>query len=164
MVLVLSWMSPPLISNFPTNLSTSCCKIEELKKKVRRKLMGTTDEWECMRTIDSLHRLDIARHFDHEIETRLSSTYHKLCGRKTHHDHDLNAAALRFRLLRQRRFSISPGKSQPLGPCLVGRKRLGGDGKAAAAIFRWCNTIAQLKSPKVEIIGGLSGSVRHAVL
>ncbi|KAF3773323.1 Bicyclogermacrene synthase [Nymphaea thermarum] len=67
----------------------SVLKTEELKEKVRRKLNHTNDESELLKSIDSLHRLDVAYHFAHEMDTKLSSIYHKFGGVDTD-DHDLH--------------------------------------------------------------------------
>ncbi|XP_031474229.1 trans-ocimene synthase, chloroplastic-like [Nymphaea colorata] len=90
-----------MVCNFPIT------RIEELKEKVRRKLMATDNELELIKSIDSLHRFDIAYHFAHEIEAKLISIYHKFGGSDTS-DHNLHTVALQFRLFRQQGFYVSP--------------------------------------------------------
>lgn len=58
-----------------------------------------------MDMIDSLQRLGVAYHFEEEITESLSKL-----NENTLSDHgDLNATALRFRLLRQHRYYVSCG-------------------------------------------------------
>ncbi|KAF3771647.1 3S-6E-nerolidol synthase 1 [Nymphaea thermarum] len=69
--------------------------------------MGTNDELELVKSINSLHRFDIAYHFAHEIEAKLISFYHKFGGSDTS-EHNLHTVALQFRLFRQQGFYVSP--------------------------------------------------------
>ncbi|KAI0530715.1 hypothetical protein KFK09_000263 [Dendrobium nobile] len=80
-------------------------RVEELVREVKNLLNNTyEDELQCLELIDSLQRLGVGYHFEEEIDKRLREIHHhngKIEG------NDLQAVALKFRLLRQHGYNVS---------------------------------------------------------
>ncbi|KAL0928458.1 hypothetical protein M5K25_000340 [Dendrobium thyrsiflorum] len=82
-------------------------RVEELVREVKNLLDNTyKDELQSLELIDSLQRLGVGYHFEEEIDKRL----------REYHDHngkiegnDLQAVALKFRLLRQHGYNVTSG-------------------------------------------------------
>nr|QEV81846.1 terpene synthase 7 [Prunella vulgaris] len=79
-------------------------EIESLKKEIRSVLMAATST-KLLILIDKLERLGLSYHFDTEIEDKLKQVCASTKDEET--DDDLFTTALRFRLLRQHRCSVS---------------------------------------------------------
>ncbi|KAL0928454.1 hypothetical protein M5K25_000335 [Dendrobium thyrsiflorum] len=86
-------------------------RVEELVREVKNLLDNTyKDELQSLELIDSLQRLGVGYHFEEEIDKRLREI----------HDHngkiegnDLQAVALKFRLLRQHGYNVTSGTRIP---------------------------------------------------
>ncbi|KAJ6837869.1 (-)-germacrene D synthase-like [Iris pallida] len=80
-------------------------RIEELKEEVKTLMFSTNDLAENLTLVDDLHRLGIYYHFEDEIREAIRCI----------NDHvedginDIRLVALRFRLLRQEGYAVSPG-------------------------------------------------------
>ncbi|KAJ6822055.1 (-)-germacrene D synthase-like [Iris pallida] len=80
-------------------------RIKELKEEVKTLMFPTNHLAEKLTLIDDLHRLGIYYHFEDEIREAIR-------GINDHFDDDINdirLVALRFRLLRQEGYAVSPG-------------------------------------------------------
>ncbi|KAJ4952444.1 hypothetical protein NE237_029276 [Protea cynaroides] len=77
--------------------------IEDLVERVRRDMFNYGDLIRSMKLIDTLQRLGIAYHFQEEVKEVLDLMY----TRKDDED-DLFVTALRFRLLRENSYHVSP--------------------------------------------------------
>lgn len=87
--------------------------MQELKEKVRNLLITCGENpSQQLNLIDSIQRLGVAYHFDIEINEALDHAYKNYNDTNDHdqNDEDLHTTALKFRLLRQQRYSISCGK------------------------------------------------------
>ena len=74
------------------------CEVEELKEKVREELLASTSH------------LDVAYHFEREIEEALEHIYATYNGTNNVEDDDIYNVALCFRLLCQQEFNVSCGE------------------------------------------------------
>lgn len=79
-------------------------RVEELKKEVKA-MFGSNDLAKRLILVDNLQRLGIYYHFEEEIDEAIT------CFRDIDDDDidDLRLVALRFRLLRQEGYAVSPG-------------------------------------------------------
>ncbi|KAJ6821624.1 (-)-germacrene D synthase-like [Iris pallida] len=80
-------------------------RIKELKKEVKTLMFSTNHLAEKLTLVDDLYRLGIYYHFEDEIREAIR-------GINDHFDNDINdirLVALRFRLLRQEGYVVSPG-------------------------------------------------------
>lgn len=87
--------------------------MQELKEKVRNLLITCGENpSQQLNLIDSIQRLGVAYHFDIQINEALDHAYKNYNDTNDHDqsDEDLHTTALKFRLLRQQRYSISCGK------------------------------------------------------
>ena len=87
-------------------------QIKMLKEGVREMLLHPTKILVGkMHLIDSIQRLGVSYHFEHEIDDMLQHIHDSYVenGRITIADDDLHTLALMFRLLRQHGYRISPG-------------------------------------------------------
>ncbi|KAK1556179.1 hypothetical protein Q3G72_000128 [Acer saccharum] len=83
-------------------------RVQELKEDVRAMLVKVSDPLHQMELIDTLQRLGLSYHFDHEIKRILGRIHDKRCSNiNTRKQESLYAVALEFRLLRQHGFDIS---------------------------------------------------------
>ncbi|KAK0580096.1 hypothetical protein LWI29_036337 [Acer saccharum] len=83
-------------------------RVQELKEDVRGMLVKVSDPLHQMEIIDTLQRLGLSYHFDHEIKRILGRIHDKRCSNiNTRKQECLYAVALEFRLLRQHGFHIS---------------------------------------------------------
>ncbi|XP_058092437.1 (-)-germacrene D synthase-like isoform X2 [Magnolia sinica] len=79
-------------------------RVEELKEEVKRIMSEAKGSVQELQLIDDLQRLEVAYHFEKEIDEAL----HRICGVYATVDYDdLHAVALRFRLLRQEGYNVS---------------------------------------------------------
>ncbi|KAH0458075.1 hypothetical protein IEQ34_013390 [Dendrobium chrysotoxum] len=90
----------PLQSN--TSLAEQKEKNSELRTEMKKILINATDPLKSLELIDSIQRLGVAYHFEKEINDILCRVQ-----KINIIDDDLYAVALRFRLLRQKRYNIS---------------------------------------------------------
>lgn len=79
-------------------------RADELTEEVRKIIKSAADTFEKMNLIDTIQRLGISYHFEKEIDEVLTSLHDA----KFESD-NLHEVALRFRLLRQHGFHVSPG-------------------------------------------------------
>ncbi|KAI0530714.1 hypothetical protein KFK09_000262 [Dendrobium nobile] len=80
-------------------------RVEELVRKVKNLLDNTyEDELQCLELIDFLQRLGIGYHFEEEIDKRLREIHHH---NGKFEGNDLQAVALKFRLLRQHGYNVT---------------------------------------------------------
>ncbi|KAK9269516.1 hypothetical protein L1049_001291 [Liquidambar formosana] len=97
----------------PVNLTNDAIaekQIEELKAKVRRKLVAAADRSsEILTMIDAIQRLGLAYHFETEIEEALGHIYRTYYDENDTVNDDLYHVALRFRLLRKEGYNVSSG-------------------------------------------------------
>ena len=86
-------------------------KVEEMEE-VRKMLITCVEKpLEQLIFIDLIQRLGLAYHFDIEIKEALDRVYMNYNNRITSESNeDIHTVSLRFRLLRQQRYSISCGK------------------------------------------------------
>ncbi|KAH0699852.1 hypothetical protein KY284_014067 [Solanum tuberosum] len=83
-----------------------CERAEKLKEEVRRMLEKImTNSLEQLELIDILQRLGIYYHFEEEIDTVLKQIYVNY-NKRDHHNEELYATALEFRLLRQHGYHV----------------------------------------------------------
>ncbi|XP_022154019.1 (-)-germacrene D synthase-like [Momordica charantia] len=83
-------------------------KVEALKEGVRKLLITCVEKpSQQLSLIDSIQRLGIAYHFDTEINEALNHVYKNYTVVSNKSNEDLQIVALKFRLLRQQRYSIS---------------------------------------------------------
>ncbi|XP_068667828.1 monoterpene synthase TPS4, chloroplastic-like [Aristolochia californica] len=75
-------------------------RADQLRERVKRSLRRSTPD-SALQLIDTLERLGIAYHFEEEIDGRLQESVHN------NHE-DIFFTSLRFRLLRQQGFDVSP--------------------------------------------------------
>src|ERR1044072_9383179 len=92
-------------------------KIILLKEEVRKMLVPIDDKairlLRLANLIDSIQRLGLSHHFEHEIGEVLQHIHNKYVGNGIITlDEDLHVVALVFRLLRQQGYHISPGRPQ----------------------------------------------------
>ncbi|TXG67807.1 hypothetical protein EZV62_009082 [Acer yangbiense] len=105
---------PPIWSyNYIQSLSSEFAgksyakKVQELKEDVRAMLVKVKDPLHQMELIDTLQRLGLSYHFDHEIQLILGTIYDKRSSNSKLTQESLYAVALEFRLLRQHGFDTS---------------------------------------------------------
>lgn len=84
-------------------------QLEELKEEVRSMFAAIEKSSEKLSLIDSIQRLGLSYHFEHEINEVLKLMQNP-CN-VDEEDEDLYIMTLRFRLLRQQGFFVSCGKS-----------------------------------------------------
>nr|WNV55398.1 beta-caryophyllene/alpha-humulene synthase [Artabotrys hexapetalus] len=83
-------------------------RVEELKLEVKRLLRTVEDQpIQEMKLIDQVQRLGLAYHFEKEIDEVLHRVYKSHTNDDFDGTHDLDAVALRFRLLRQQGYNVS---------------------------------------------------------
>ncbi|XP_015065631.1 (-)-alpha-terpineol synthase-like [Solanum pennellii] len=83
-----------------------CERAEKLKEEVRRMLeKRMTNSLEQLELVDILQRLGIYYHFEEEIDTVLKQIYVDY-NKRDHHNEELYATALEFRLLRQHGYHL----------------------------------------------------------
>ncbi|KAH0698239.1 hypothetical protein KY290_016047 [Solanum tuberosum] len=83
-----------------------CERAEKLKEEVKRMLeKRMTNSLEQLELIDILQRLGIYYHFEEEIHTVLKQIYVNY-NKRDHHNEELYATALEFRLLRQHGYHV----------------------------------------------------------
>ncbi|KAK2642805.1 hypothetical protein Ddye_024568 [Dipteronia dyeriana] len=83
-------------------------RVQELKEDVKAMLVKVSDPIHQMELIDTLQRLGLSYHFDHEIKRILGTIHDKRCSNiNARKQESLYAVALEFRLLRQHGFDIS---------------------------------------------------------
>ncbi|KAI9197715.1 hypothetical protein LWI28_002989 [Acer negundo] len=83
-------------------------RVQELKEDVRAMLVKGSDPLHQMELIDTLQRLGLSYHFDHEIKRILGRIHDKRCSNiNTRKQESLYAVALEFRLFRKHGFHIS---------------------------------------------------------
>lgn len=88
-----------------------CERVEKLKEEVRRMLEKTmTNSLGQLELIDILQRLGIYYHFEEEIDGALKQIYVNY-KKRDHHNEELYATALEFRLLRQQGYHAPQGTS-----------------------------------------------------
>ena len=76
----------------------------ELREQIKSMLQDYSDLLQTMQLIDAIQLLGVAYHFEKEISDALSKVYDA-----DFNTHGLYEASLRFRLLRQHGYNISPG-------------------------------------------------------
>ena len=79
-------------------------RAEELMEQVRSMFKDTTDILQTMDLVDSIQLLGLSYHFEKEISEALNRVHDA-----DFNDHDLYDTALRFRLLRQQGYHVTPG-------------------------------------------------------
>nr|AGW18160.1 terpene synthase 3 [Copaifera langsdorffii] len=88
-------------------------KVGVLKEEVRRMLVSSVNHNFSRKLdfIDSIQRLGVSYHFQHEIDEALKQIHDSFTnnGIITPSDHDLHSIALLFRLLRQQGYHVSSG-------------------------------------------------------
>lgn len=101
-----------------------CERAEKLKDEVRRMLQKRmTNSLEQLELVDILQRLGIYYHFEEEIDTVLKQIYVNY-NKRDHHNEELYATALEFRLLRQHGYHLPQGISIfPSSFLVVARRR-----------------------------------------
>ncbi|XP_022154020.1 (+)-gamma-cadinene synthase-like [Momordica charantia] len=83
-------------------------KVEAVKEEVRKLLITCVEKpSQQLSLIDSIQRLGIAYHFDTEINEALDHVYKNYSVVCNENNEDLQIVAMKFRLLRQQRYSIS---------------------------------------------------------
>ena len=87
-------------------------KAEEMKEEVRKMLITCVEKpFEQLILIDSIQQLGLAYHFEIEIKEALDDVYMNYNNLIiSESNEDIHIVSLRFRLLRQQRYSISCGK------------------------------------------------------
>ncbi|XP_043694026.1 probable terpene synthase 11 [Telopea speciosissima] len=81
--------------------------IEELVQRVRRDMfINSGDPMRNLKLVDTLQRLGIAYHFDEEVNAVLDDVMSRR--KRKNEEDDLFVTALRFRLLRQNGYHVSP--------------------------------------------------------
>lgn len=110
-LLSLLFKSSTTILTFLVQEITSQDKIEleELKEKVRQKLVETPDNCTLkLVLIDTIQRLGVAYHFENEMKTSLHNIFDESEQNKNKdNEDDLWIVALRFRLVRRQRHNMS---------------------------------------------------------
>ncbi|KAK8527452.1 hypothetical protein V6N13_085282 [Hibiscus sabdariffa] len=81
-------------------------RASKLQGEVSEMLCGVVDPLEKLELIDTLQRLGLSRHFQHEINTTLKNTSAD-CGSVPGEKQSLHATALGFRLLRQHGYMVN---------------------------------------------------------
>lgn len=94
--------------------------VQELKENVKRMILAPTPckHSDKLDLVDTIQRLGVSYHFEDEIDEVLQQIRKDSYDGSHQHqgsddDHNLHAAALYFRLLRQQGYDISCGKSLP---------------------------------------------------
>nr|ART66980.1 (R)-linalool synthase [Magnolia champaca] len=77
-------------------------RLEELKIDIKRLIKKTVEPSDRLKLVDLIQRLGIGYHFEKEMKEGLDDVY------VAHSDYDLCSAALRFRLLRQHGYEVTP--------------------------------------------------------
>ncbi|KAK1557005.1 hypothetical protein Q3G72_016057 [Acer saccharum] len=96
-----------LSSEFAGKTYAKKLKSQELKEDVRAMLVKVKDPLHQMELIDTLQRLGLSYHFDHEIKLILGAIYDKRSSSSKPTQESLYAVALEFRFLTQHGFDTS---------------------------------------------------------
>lgn len=79
----------------------------ELKKEVKKLLLAANDPFKELDLVDKIQQLGVGYHYEVEIEELLQ----RACHYEKFDQADLYHTSLRFRLLRQAGFYVSPGNN-----------------------------------------------------
>lgn len=92
-------------------------RVEDLEREVKNLLDNSyKDELEILQLIDSLQRLGIGYHFEEEIDKKLIE-FHDDNG--IFQGNELEATAVKFRLLRQHGYHVSSGRCKKKFLCVI---------------------------------------------